>query len=147
MSTELMPESPGNIEKEIALLEQKLAEKKAILGQPENFSSKEVLRETIKERMVEKPIFSSQLKPAPINQKSKKPMPPPLVSTGKVNTEDLRQLSKEKQLDILIGLAMSQSIPESVSLAQEIGNPYILDELHDVLVDKFFEELIKRGKI
>ena len=42
---------------------------------------------------------------------------------------------------------MSQSIPESVSLAQEIGNPYILDELHDVLVDKFFEELIKRGKI
>jgi hypothetical protein len=42
---------------------------------------------------------------------------------------------------------MTQSIPEAVALAQESGSPYVLDELHDVLVDKFFEELVKRGKL
>ena len=55
--------------------------------------------------------------------------------------------NQEKQLDILVGIAMTQSIPESVSLAQATDNPYILDELHDVLVDKFYSELVKRGKI
>ncbi len=147
MSTELMPENSGNIEKEIAILEQKLAEKKAILGQPEKFVVKEVLRETIKERMAETPIFGDSLKATPKVSKTKKPIPTPLVSTGKVTTQELRQLPKEKQLDILVGLAMSQSIPQAVILAQETNNPYILDELHDVLVDKFFEELIKRGKL
>jgi hypothetical protein len=147
MSTELMPENSGNIEKEIALLEQKLAEKKAILGQPENISQKEILSETIKERMVETPVFGDILKISPKTSKIKKPTPTPLVATGKVSVQELRQLPKEKQLDILVGLAMTQSIPEAVALAQESGSPYVLDELHDVLVDKFFEELVKRGKL
>ena len=142
-----MPENSGNIEKEIALLEQKLAEKKAILGQPEKFEGKKILRETIKERMAETPIFSDALKITPKISKAKKPTPTPLISTGKVSAQELRQLPKEKQLDILVGLAISQSIPEAVVLAQETNNPYILDELHDVLVDKFFEELVKRGKL
>jgi hypothetical protein len=147
MSTELMPESSGNVEKEIAILEQRLAEKKASLGASENFSQKEVIRETIKERMAEAPIFSMPQKKTSSASDSKKPTPTPLVATGKVTAQDLGQLSKEKQLDILVGVAMTQSIPESVSLAQATNNPYIIDELHDVLVDKFYSELIKRGKI
>jgi len=147
MSTELMPESYGNVEKEIAILEQRLAEKKASLGTSENFSQKEVIRETIKERMAEAPIFSMPQKKTSPASNSKKPTPTPLVATGKVTAQDLGQLSKEKQLDILVGVAMTQSIPESVSLAQAMNNPYIIDELHDVLVDKFYSELIKRGKI
>lgn len=147
MSTELMPESSGNVEKEIAILEQRLAEKKASLGTSENFSQKEVIRETIKERMAEAPIFSMPQKKTSPASNSKKPTPTPLVATGKVTAQDLGQLSKEKQLDILVGVAMTQSILESVSLAQAMNNPYIIDELHDVLVDKFYSELIKRGKI
>lgn len=147
MSTELMPESFGNVEKEIALLEQRLAEKRASLGKSENFSQKEIVRETIKERMAETPIFNMSQKKVSSASKSKKPTPTPLVATGKVTAQDLGHLSKEKQLDILVGVAMTQSIPESVSLAQAINNPYILDELHDVLVDKFYSELVKRGKI
>ena len=147
MSTEFMPENSGNVEKEIAILEQKLAEKKASLGKVENFSEKEFVKETIKERMAETPIFSAPQKPAAPVKKSTKATPTPLVATGKVTAQDLQQLPKEKQLDILVGIAMMQSIPESVSLAQATDNPYILDELHDVLVDKFYSELVKRGKI
>lgn len=142
-----MPENSGNVEKEIAILEQKLAEKKASLGKVENFSEKEFVKETIKERMAETPVFSVPQKTAASTAKGTKATPTPLVATGKVTAQDLRQLSKEKQLDILVGVAMTQSIPESVSLAQATDNPYILDELHDVLVDKFYSELVKRGKI
>lgn len=147
MSTELMPESSGNVEKEIALLEQRLAEKKASLGKSENFSEKEVLKEAIRERMAEAPVFNAQQKTISLASKSKKSTPTPLVATGKVTAQDLGRLSKEKQLDILVGVAMTQSIPESVVLAQAMDNPYILDEMHDVLVDKFYGELVKRGKI
>ncbi len=147
MSTEVMPESSGNAEKEIALLEQKIAEKRASLGKSENFSEKEIVKETIKERMAEAPVFRAPQKTASAVSKSKKPTPTPLVATGKVTAQDLQRLSKEKQLDILVGVAMTQSIPESVILAQATDNPYILDELHDVLVDKFYSELVKRGKI
>jgi hypothetical protein len=147
MSTEFMPENSGNVEREIAILEQKLAEKKASLGKVENFSEKEFVKETIKERMSEAPIFSAPQKSVTSAKKSAQTTPTPLVATGKVTVQDLQQLSKEKQLDILVGIAMTQSIPESVSLAQATDNPYILDELHDVLVDKFYSELVKRGKI
>ncbi len=142
-----MPENSGNVEREIAILEQKLAEKKASLGKVENFSEKEFVKETIKERMSEAPIFSAPQKSVTSAKKSAQTTPTPLVATGKVTVQDLQQLSKEKQLDILVGIAMTQSIPESVSLAQATDNPYILDELHDVLVDKFYSELVKRGKI
>lgn len=147
MSTEFMPENSGNVEREIAILEQKLAEKKASLGKVENFSEKEFVKETIKERMSEAPIFSAPQKSVAPAKKSAQTTPTPLVATGKVTVQDLQQLSKEKQLNILVGIAMTQSIPESVSLAQATDNPYILDELHDVLVDKFYSELVKRGKI
>jgi len=144
-----MPEfisSDSNLEKEIEILSRKLEEKKTELSvQKKPFSERELVKEAIKERMVEKAAVS---KVPPSTKPSKKTKTVvPLIPQGKISPQILRNSPKEKQLGILVGVAFSDSIPEAVLLAEKLKSPYLLDELHDVLVDKFYQELIKRGKI
>jgi len=141
---EFIPSSP-NIEKEIEVLERRLAEKKAQLSEKkEPFLEKEVAREVVEERVAEHLAAPAIL---PAAKKSPAKAPPPLVPPTKISLSVLKRTSQEKQLQILLGVALKNSIPQAVVLAEKLDNPYLLDALHDALVDKFYEELLKRGKI
>jgi len=141
---EFIPSSP-NIEKEIEVLERRLAEKKAQLSErKEPFLEKEVAREVVEERVAEHLAAPAIL---PAVKKSPAKVPPPLVPPTKISLSVLKRTSQEKQLQILLGVALKNSIPQAVVLAEKLDNPYLLDALHDALVDKFYEELLKRGKI
>lgn len=143
--SEIISSGP-NLEREIEVLERRLAEKRAELTEKGSSSSdREILGTVIKERMVEKmpPVVSKSSVAQPVVNKKITP----IIPHGKVSVQKIKNLPKEQQLEILVGIALSESIPEAVLFVEKLDSPYLLDELHDVLIDKFYETLIKQKKI
>ena len=136
-----------NLEEEIQVLEKRLEEKKKALSGEKRPEEKEFLKGIVIERAREVSALKAEKKiPKPVSG-IKKTQAIPISLAGKISLKDLKSLSPEKQLDILIGIALSESIFEAANLAQQLDNPYILDEFHDTLVDRFYDELVKRGRI
>jgi len=61
--------------------------------------------------------------------------------------QKIKDAPKERQVELLIQMAMDKGIIESVVIAKNLDNPYLLDEFHDALIDHFYNELVKRGKL
>jgi hypothetical protein len=101
---------------------------------------KEVLMEKIKEEIPKQ--IDNSLKEGVDGEKVS-----PVFVSKRISVSELKKLPKLKQLDILVGLALKESLAVAIYLARQLNNPYILDEFHDVLIDRFYEELIKRGRI
>jgi len=59
----------------------------------------------------------------------------------------LKRYEKTQQLKGLIDIAFQKGVSYAVDVAREMDNPFLLDELHDVLVDELRKELIDRGKL
>ena len=134
-----------NLEKEIEVLEKRLAERKAALSdQKQPLIEKEIAREVVKERVAEHMAISASLQ---TSSKSGAKGVNPIILPAKVSPAVLKNASPEKQIDILLGVAFSDSIAGAVILAGKLKSPYVLDAIHDALVDKFYDELVKRGKI
>lgn len=131
------------LEKEIEILTKKLEEKKALLEKAQKFLPEEkekIVKEAIREHLGETPLIS-------ISSRKKISVTPQILPSGKISLNDFKKFSKEKQLEILISLALFHSLSQAVSLARKLANPFLLDEFHDLLVDRFYQELVKRGKI
>ncbi|MBP6889360.1 MAG: hypothetical protein KBC83_02820 [Candidatus Moranbacteria bacterium] len=71
-------------------------------------------------------------------------------STGSA-TDDARNLSLladiESQVTRLMDLATQKGIPHAVHVAQKMKNYYLLDRMHDEMVDKFYQGLIEKGLV
>lgn len=53
----------------------------------------------------------------------------------------------DNQVKNLCELAFQKGVGEAIKAAQELNNPYVLDELHDALVDNLYDRLIGEKKI
>lgn len=51
------------------------------------------------------------------------------------------------QLAVLVNLAVTKSVYYAVKVARKIGNAYLLDRLHDAVVNELYEDLVKKKKI
>lgn len=144
---ELIPSSGENLEKEIAILESRLEEKKKEMAG--RAIEKDTIKAAVKERIFESASLavSSSGKSTKSDSDSKKDFSVPLFTGQSVSVSDLKNLDPQKQVGILLGIAISDSLTKAALLANDINNPFVLDEFHDVLADRFFEELKKRGKI
>ncbi|MDQ5976230.1 MAG: hypothetical protein QG664_143 [Patescibacteria group bacterium] len=64
-------------------------------------------------------------------------------------TDDARNLSLladiESQVTRLLDLATQKGIPHAVHVAQKMKNYYLLDRMHDEMVDKFYQGLVEKG--
>ena len=60
---------------------------------------------------------------------------------------DLKDKPTTEQVGALISLALESGIPKAIKVAMDLNNPAILDELHDTLVDTYFEKLVQMGII
>ncbi|OHA51346.1 MAG: hypothetical protein A3A80_04505 [Candidatus Terrybacteria bacterium RIFCSPLOWO2_01_FULL_44_24] len=134
-----MTEQPQHIEQEIAALEARLAEKRqALSGTQEQKPEKEIVREAVAERMISAntPQFIAQ----PIMKQGQ--------STTKVpSKEELISISPDKQVAILVNIALEQSIDHAIEVVKSLNDPFVYDSLHDALTSMFFNELVKRKKI
>ncbi len=61
--------------------------------------------------------------------------------------EEIAKFSRPQQISSLISLALEKGVEEAVNVARALDNPAILDEFHDTLIDRYYEELVKKGKI
>lgn len=69
-------------------------------------------------------------------------------TTGSV-TDDARNLSLladvESQVTRLLDLATQKGLPHAVHVAQKMKDYYLLDRMHDEMVDKFYQGLVEKG--
>lgn len=137
-----MKEKP-QISHEIKILEERLAQLRAVLQKPEalntpeasiNAVEKELVAEAVKDRIREGML----LPPSPIP-----PAPPAKLNA----TISQRQNDDDKTIEPFVAIAFSQNIPSAVRAVMKSGNAHLIDALHDVLVDRFYEEMIKLGKL
>ena len=137
-------ENSPNLEQEIADIERRLAEKKAVLRQaqgessPESSSDRAVLHEVVGEKIQEL---------SPQNLPSAAAPPPPAASPSSGGTpsylsEDLRDTVQQ-----LVNIAFTESLQSAIKAVKKINNPALLDAFHDVLADQLYDALIERGQL
>lgn len=62
-------------------------------------------------------------------------------------TRQMKDADIAHQLVILVDLARFKGVYYAVKIAKKLGNAYLLDRLHDAIVNDLFEELIKNKKL
>jgi hypothetical protein len=71
--------------------------------------------------------------------------PPPVSSKLRDEAQEIEKFSRPEQVGALISLVFEKGIYYAVSVARNLKNPAILDEFHDVLIDRFYEILTEKG--
>ena len=135
------PEKRISQEEEIRELEQRLEEKKRALAEQEGEMphEKEMFREVLKEHVeeIQRAHGGSPLPPLSLpTTQGVAPLATPVAGSG----ED------EAKVRILIEIALTKSIEEAIRIASG-ETPYLLDRLHDELVDEYYEKLLALRKI
>ena len=133
-------------EEEIQELERRLEEKKRILTESgkEVPQEKEVFREVLKEHIesVKPSAKEGEFAVSPLAGAT-----PGLSGDLQGRADGLKQKEeREEHVRELIEIAMAYGIESAVKIARE-ATPYLLDELHDHLVDDFYEKLVASRKI
>lgn len=156
-----MPEEkPQQLNEEIKALEQILREKKQELEAkglaPRSFSEvgdKELLKETIQERIAEAQEKIDAPGASISDQPPTSPTPPtdqplaPQSPQGDIGDDPLAGLDHREQIEELATIAFSKGIVEAVNIARRTNNPHLLDEFHDALVDRLYDYLVQEGVI
>lgn len=71
----------------------------------------------------------------------------PVSPVPVANRDEAKEISKfpaNQQVGALISLVFDKGLKEAVQVAKNLDNPAILDEFHDMLADRYYEELIRR---
>jgi hypothetical protein len=81
-----------------------------------------------------------------IEEVQKTPSFAPPVST-RDEAEEIAKFQPSQQVGALVSLVFQKGLSQAVSVAKQLDNPAILDEFHDILVDRYYKEMVKRGII
>ncbi|MDF1497847.1 MAG: hypothetical protein P1P85_00620 [Patescibacteria group bacterium] len=128
--------------KEIEMMEEELAKKRAALENGPLSSTietkeTEITRENIHEKMSKSALSPTQ---QTTNDKSDK-------KKTKKDLDDLKNLDTVGQVKKLSFLAFEKGISHSIKIARSLNDAYLLDELHDKLIGELHEELINKGRL
>ena len=91
---------------------------------------KEILREAVSERI-------KKVQPISVSQK------PVTFQTA----QQIKDQPKEKQVQLLVNLVFEKGVDEAINVAKQLDSPYLVDELHDTLVDELYNKLVEQGKL
>ncbi|MBI2640314.1 MAG: hypothetical protein HYW91_00290 [Candidatus Sungbacteria bacterium] len=135
----------ASAEEEILELERKLEEKKRELAESgaAPVEEKEVFREVLREHVEEARPQAPGEGPAVL-----------APSVTHVLADDLKKKAdevkkkelREEQVRELIEFALTRTINDAVKVAER-ATPWLLDELHDHLVDDYYEKLVQLRKL
>lgn len=120
-----------NAEKDIQVLKNRIEQLEARLG-------KERAPTENKERMVKQEISNF------IRETQQTPSfaPPP---KSRDEAKEISSFEPSQQVGALVSLAFDKGLVQAISVAQDLDNPAILDELHDTLVDRYYNALVEKG--
>lgn len=128
-----------NASEEIAALEQLLAEKKqAFETEGKNVPEREVFREAFRES------FHGAIAPS---IKTAAPFASPLSDDELAkHADDVLAKAHEERVDALIEIALEKGILAATHIAKH-ATPWLMDELHDRLQDRYYDQLIQLRKL
>jgi len=72
----------------------------------------------------------------------------PAFAAPKVVRDEAKEIAKfptTQQVSTLVSLVFDKGLREAISVARALNNPAILDEFHDILVDRYYQILIEKG--
>ena len=143
-----MSESPSQIspEEEIKILEQQLEQKKHALEaqQPEvGKTEKDVLHDVLHENM------EAIQNPQDDSQKKTSILAPTAQQTVMANStaKDLQETDHQQQIHALVEIAISKGLVDAVETARHMGNPHLLDDFHDAVVDSYYQKILEHRGI
>lgn len=131
-------------EEEIRQLELKLEEKKRELTERgvEFPHEKETLREVLREHIVESKTGSEGMPSV-----TTPAVAVTLTDDQQKKADELKKKTdREEQVRVLIQYALTKSVQEAVKVAEAV-TPWLIDELHDHLIDDYYDKLIALRKI
>ena len=62
-------------------------------------------------------------------------------------TQKIKGQPQENQVKLLTDLALEKGVSHAIEVAKRLDNPYLLDELHDALVDELYNKLVEKGEL
>lgn len=132
-------------EQEIAELEELLREKREAFraeekSVPEREAFKETFRETYGEHFQPKVIMPQPASGALPH------VPPQAQDELNQQAQVLKAQEREGQLETLIALAFSKGIRAAADVARH-ATPWLMDELHDRLQDRYYDQLIQSRQL
>lgn len=126
---EVENENPKTEELGMEELKQRVQVLETELGKEKNLEKKEtIVKQEIKDylqELQETPSYAS-----------------PVADRDEV--EEVKKFPPSQQVGALISLVFDKGLKNAISVANNIDNPAILDEFHDVLVDRYYQELIEK---
>lgn len=60
--------------------------------------------------------------------------------------DEIKKFPANQQVGALVALAFEKSLGEAIKVARHIDNPAILDEFHDILIDRYYKALVEKRK-
>lgn len=123
-------ETPPNLEREIAEIEQKLAEKKQELN-------RETLRSVVQEKIQEQVPHYQPATPSDDSAAT-----PPITEPPAHFSDEFRN-----QVQALVNIVFNESLDAVCKTLRKTDNPALIDAFHDVLVDQLYDVLVERGKL
>ncbi len=66
----------------------------------------------------------------------------PLAARDEV--DEIKKFPSNQQVGALISLVFEKGLPEAIAVAKNLNNPAIMDEFHDILVDRYYQTLIEK---
>ena len=71
----------------------------------------------------------------------------PTLQTSAPSLSQVQALEPNQKVGHLINLTLEKGLDHSIAIAKQLDDPALVDEFHDILVDNFYNELVKRGVI
>ena len=128
-----MPEfNVSSPEKEIKELEKLIQKKReALKERRETKEDREIFKDAFRERYGDKFQISKET----VISETSPNQPIPI-------DESLRQEQRERRVNNLIQIAFQEGIEKAVKEARK-SSPWLLDELHDRLIDEYYQKLVQ----
>lgn len=124
-------EYPGKERLEIAELKERL---KKIEEQLENKEVPEELKEKEIKEEIKRYLKKLQEMPdiaSPVSDRDE--------------AKEINKLEPSQQVGALVSLVFEKGLAHAISVVRTLGNPAIIDEFHDTVVDRYYETLVKEG--
>lgn len=61
--------------------------------------------------------------------------------------EDEQEKQHTPEIEALINIAFEKGVDAAIKAARGKNDPHMLDDFHDALIDRFYKELVRIGKI
>jgi hypothetical protein len=115
------------------VLEERLAEKK-----PKTTSEITPVQET-KETKTEKVADFVEAETGPTST--------PSSAQVQNQIKELKKMDRSNQVKVLCDLAFQKGLDFAIEVAKSLDNAYVLDKLHDTLVDELYKKLVEKGEL